>query len=587
MKGVHQMNWGKKVIIILTMVSLTIPVAYVYALSSVDTQDGGIGSSTHYLNQAPNIAIDPKVDNIIYPLLATPAIKKKGTSLTVQVDTKGKESAGWDVKINQTENSGVEGEFTLPITNVEKGSSHWKNSSSIYNVTVSIPDDIAENLYDLEINYTANGTRVKDEEPNSVKVINEFKKDFKFIHLTDIHVGSPRNISDPANANEAGMWNPDESKRWLYLQKTIKQVNLLKPDFVVLTGDLMFGQMNPQEYIYEYEETYRILKKFNVPVYIVPGNHDFYAQDATLADGAKYWEQYFGPQYYSFDYGSYAHMIGYNSFDWDKFDRQGHGTLSVPTWGGQIRDEQMDWIKQDLAKNEQTASNNQVKGLFSHHNPIWRDKDIWPSSDPEVGEYWKEYDTQHNPQNLPTLVKGEKLGIKYDQQWHGEGAHELIDIMKQYKVNIALHGHTHIDNITKQDGILYSTTASIELSAMPWVGYRVFQKEVDSADFNSYIYEGPDRSMPVYQKGNTSAGVVSFENKFALPNDGTQVTQTATVTNRLNKEITINIPFYMKPGQYKATNGQIIENKVYGTKQLIEMKVTIPANSSKEVKLTR
>lgn len=581
------MSWVKKAIMIIALVSLTIPVAYAYAMSSENTQDGGIGTSTHYLDEKPNIAIDPKVENIVYPLLATPAIKEKGTKLTVQVDTKGKEPADWDVKINQTENSRVEGEFTLPVTHVEKGESHWKDSSSIYNVTVSIPEDIAENLYDLEIGYTANGTRVKDEEPNSVKVINEFKKDFTFIHLTDIHVGSPRNISDPADATEAGMWNPDESKRWLYLQKTIEQVNLLKPDFVVMTGDLMFGQLNPQEYIYEYEETYRMLKKFNVPVYIVPGNHDLYAQDATLADGAKYWEQYFGPQYFSFDYGSYAHMIGYNSFDWHKFDRQGHGSLSVPTWGGQIRDKQMDWIKQDLEKNGQTASGEQVRGLFSHHNPIWRDKDIWPSSDPEVSEYWQEYDAQHNPQNLSTLVKGEKLGIKYDQQWHGEGALELIDVMKQHKVDIALHGHTHIDNITEQDGILYSTTASIELSATPWVGYRVFQKEAGSDGFNSYVYEGPDRSMPVYQDGNSSAGVVSFENKFALPNDGTQVTQTATVTNRLNKEITIHIPFYMKPGQYNASNGQIIENKEYGTKQLIEVKATIPANSSKEVKVTR
>ncbi|WP_082226438.1 metallophosphoesterase family protein [Planococcus halocryophilus] len=345
------MNRRKKVIIVM-MVLLMIPAAYVYAVSSVNTQDGGIGNSAHYLNQNQSIEIDTKVDKIIYPLLATPAIKEKGTSLTVQVDTKGKEPKDWDVKINQTENSGVEGEFTLPVKSVEKGSYHWKNSSSIYDVTVSIPGDIPENLYDLEISYTANNMHVKDEEPNSVKVVNEFKEDFTFIHLTDIHVGSPRNISDPADVTEAGMWNPDESKRWLYLQKTIKQVNLLKPDFVVMTGDLMFGQMNPQEYIYEYEETYRMLKKFNVPVYIVPGNHDLYAQDATLADGAKYWEQYFGPQYFSFDYGSYAHMIGYNSFDWHKFDRQGHGSLSVPTWGGQIRDKQMDWIQQDLEKTD-------------------------------------------------------------------------------------------------------------------------------------------------------------------------------------------------------------------------------------------
>ncbi|KSU85875.1 3',5'-cyclic AMP phosphodiesterase CpdA [Fictibacillus enclensis] len=579
------MKIWKTIIGIITIASVAFPVTQAHALTSMDKQDGGIGNTTHYMEKNPDIAADPKVKNIIYPLMATPAIKKKGSALTIQVDTKGKDPSGWNVKLNENSNSKVEGEYSLPVTKAEKGSSYWKNSSSIYNVTVSIPNDVTEKLYDLDVSYTADGAQVKDEEPNSVKVVNDFKKDFRFIHLTDIHVGSPRNIQDPANATEAGMWNPDESKRWLYLQKTIKEVNLLKPDFVVLTGDLMFGQMNPKEYIYEYEETYRMLKKFDVPVYIIPGNHDFYAQDATLTDGAKYWGEYFGPEYYSFNYGPYCHMVGANSMDWDKFDRQGHGSLSVPTWGGQIRQAQMNWIKKDLEQNDQTANANQVKGLFSHNNPVKRDREIWPSSDPDVQEYWKEYDAQHNPQNLSTLLKAEELGQKYDQLWHGEGAQELVDVMKQHGVSFSLHGHTHTDNITQQNGILYTTTASIELSATPWEGYRTFQKDPDSKNFNSYIYEGTDRSIPVYENGNSAAGTVSFEANLAQPNDGTQGAQTATVTNRLKKEVTITVPLYMKPGTYKATDGEITENKLYGTKQWMELKVTVPANSTKEIKI--
>ncbi|WP_226536580.1 metallophosphoesterase family protein [Fictibacillus halophilus] len=581
------MGWKTKLTAFAIASALSIPAGHANALTSVDKKDGGIGNTTNYLDEIQNISLDPKVENIIYPLMATPAIKKNGSELTVKVDAKGKEPAGWDISLNPTEAAQVEGKYTLPVKSVQKGSSYWKDSSSIYEVTVTIPEGIPEELFDLEVSYTGDGTRITDDEPNSVKVVKEYKKDFKFMHLTDIHVGSPRNIADPANVTEAGMWDPDKSKRWLYLQKTIKQVNLLKPDFVVMTGDLMYGQMNPQEYIYEYEETYRMLKQFNVPVYIVPGNHDYYAQDATLADGAKYWEQYFGPQYFSFDYGPYAHMIGYNSFDWHKFDRQGHGTVSVPTWGGQIRDQQMEWIKKDLAENKATAQESQTSGLFSHHNPIWRDRDIWPSTDPNVQEYWKEYDAKHDPQDLSTLLKGEKLGIEYDQQWHGEGSHELIDVMKQNDVDISLHGHTHIDNITEQDGILYSTTASIELSAKPWVGYRLFEKDAAADTFNSYIFEGPDKSMPVYQDGNTSAGVVSFENTFKLPNDGSQVTQTATLTNRLNKPVTVNIPFYMKQGTYTSSAGEIIETQVYGTKQFVEVQITVPANSVKNIELTR
>lgn len=587
LKGVQHMGWKTKLTAFAIASALSIPAGHADALTSVDKKDGGIGNTTNYLDEIPNISLDPKVENIIYPLMATPAIKKNGSELTVKVDSKGKEPAGWDISLNPTEAAQVEGKYSLPVKSVQKGSSYWKDSSSIYEVTVTIPNDVPEELFDLEVSYTGDGKRITDDEPNSVKVVKEYKKDFKFMHLTDIHVGSPRNIADPSNATEAGMWDPDKSKRWLYLQKTIKQVNLLKPDFVVMTGDLMYGQMNPQEYIYEYEETYRMLKQFNVPVYIVPGNHDYYAQDATLADGAKYWEQYFGPQYFSFDYGPYAHMIGYNSYDWHKFDRQGHGTISVPTWGGQIRDQQMEWIKKDLAENKATAQDGQTSGLFSHHNPIWRDRDIWPTSDPNVEEYWKEYDAKHDPQDLSTLLKGEKLGIEYDQQWHGEGSHELIDVMKQNDVDISLHGHTHIDNITEQDGILYSTTASIELSAKPWVGYRLFEKDAAADTFNSYVFEGPDKSMPVYQDGNTSAGVVSFENAFKLPNDGSQVTQTATLTNRLNKPVTVNIPFYMKQGTYNPSAGEIIETQLYGTKQFVEVQLTVPANSAKNIELTR
>ncbi|TYR81549.1 hypothetical protein FZC66_06845 [Priestia megaterium] len=575
----------KKLIVFTAVFLLMLPGLHTNAFELVNVQDGGIGETKNYLESDREISLDPKVNEIIYPLLATPAIKKKGTELTVKVDTKGEKPGGWTVKLNETQNSGVEAEYSLPVTSFKKGTSYWKNSDSIYEVTVTIPKSLAENLYDLEVSYTASGKRHTDEEPNSVKVVGNFKEDFTFIHLTDIHVGSPRNIQDPANLIEAGMWHPDEKKRWLYLQKTIKQVNLLKPDFVVLTGDLMFGQMNPLEYIYEYEETYRILKKLNVPVYIVPGNHDYYAQDATLTDGAKYWEQYFGPQYFSFDYGPYAHMIGYNSYDWHKFDRQGHGSLSVPTWGGQILDKQMNWIKEDLAANEQTAQNGQIKGLFSHHNPMWRDRDIWPSTDPEVREYWKQYDEQHNPQKLTTLLKGEKLGIKYDQQWHGEGSHELINIMEDYDVNVSLHGHTHEDNITMQNGILYSTTASVELSAKPWAGYRIFQKEKGTDEFRSYVYDGTENSMPVYQFGLTAPGIVSFENQFELPNDGSQVIQNATVTNRLKKEITLYLQFYMKPGSYQTTSGKIIKSKLIGNKQHVEVQVKVPPYSVKKVSL--
>jgi 3',5'-cyclic AMP phosphodiesterase CpdA len=588
-------NLLKKLIIGSMLLSI-LPLASVAngsLLNVAGTKDGGIGNSTNYLDSVPNIAIDPKVNEIIYPLFATPAIKQKGQTLTVKVDSKGTDAGAWNVKLKQTNHSALTTEYELPVQKAVESDSYWKKSSTIYDVTVQIPDNTPEKLYDLEVSFTGNGKRITDEQPHSVKVVDKFKKDFTFLHLTDTHVGSPRNLGDPDNvsgtdpaiAKEAGMWDSDEKKRWLYLQKAIKEVNLSNPDFVVVTGDLMYGQMNPQEYIYEYGETYRVLQKLNVPVYIVPGNHDYYAQDATLADGAKYWEQYFGPQYFSFDYGPYAHYIGYNSFDWHKFDRSGTGTVSVPTWGGQIREEQLNWITEDLATNAKTADSGQIKGLFSHHNPLWRDRDIWPQSDPEVESYWKQYDAQHNPRSLTALLLGEKLGIKYDQQWHGENAQELTDVMKQYNVNLSLHGHTHIDDVTEKDGILYTTTTSVELTGKPWVGFRNFKMK--NGEITSYKYDDLGHSIPVYQNGDTKSGVMSFDAGYSVPNDGKATSQEAAVTNRLEKSITVTVPFYMTAGSYQVSSGTVKQSYSDGEKQYLEVEVTVPANRTETIKVVK
>ncbi|MCA0986980.1 metallophosphoesterase family protein [Guptibacillus algicola] len=582
----------KAIFAVIMMVVLIAPFSVLSAENSIDTvgkRDGGIGKTTNFTDFAPNTSLDKKINDIIYPLFATPAIKKKGQTLTMQIDTHGKEAASWDILLKPNSNSAVTETHSLPVKDIDIGKSHWKDSEKIYDVTVTIPEDIPEELYDLQVEYTANGQRHSDEQPHSVNVVDEYEKDFEFLHLTDTHIGSPRNLGnqddpstvDPGRTKEAGMWNPNEDDRWLYLQKAIKEVNLKNPDFVVVTGDLMYGQMNPQEYIYEYEETYRMLQQLEVPVYLVPGNHDYYAQDATLADGAKYWENYFGPQYFSFDYGPYAHFIGYNSFDWHKFDRQGHGTVSVPTWGGQIREEQLDWVKQDLEKNAQTAQPNQIRGLFSHHNPLWRDRDIWPKEDPDVQKYWEQYDAKHNPQSIETLALGEKLGIEYDQQWHGENAHELIDVMKQHNVDISLHGHTHIDDVTKEDGILYTTTTSLELSGKPYVGFRPL--EVKDGNVVNYNYQDPHHSIPVYENGDTERGVMSLESSYKNSNDGHSSNLTATITNRLDKAMTVTVPFYLVKGDYNVSEGTVTQNTASGDKQHIEVEITVPAKSSKEI----
>lgn len=60
--------------------------------------------------------------------MATAVIKKKGAQLTLQVDTKGKDPAGWEVKLNEKQNSGVDAVFKLPVTKVGQWDPHWKTA---------------------------------------------------------------------------------------------------------------------------------------------------------------------------------------------------------------------------------------------------------------------------------------------------------------------------------------------------------------------------------------------------------------------------------------------------------------------------
>ncbi len=310
-----------------------------------------IGKSINYVSNMPGIKVDTKkVREIIYPLFTVPAIIKKGENLSVKVDTGGLVPSNWSVTLTSIDGSPVTFSRTLNVIGISSGSSYWRTSSTIYEVLVDIPADILSALYDITVSYNTSSGMISDTQPHSVCVVDEYNKDFSFVHLTDMHVGSPRNNLDSTEVNEAGFWSPDKFRRWLYIQKTIREVNLLKPDFVVITGDIVFGQLNPLEYVYEYEEIYRVLKEFKVPVYIVPGNHDCYAQDAMITDGQLYWTNYFGPRYFSFNYGPYAHFTGADSFDWDKSDRAG-AELLVKTWGGQIREAQMSWIRSDLETN--------------------------------------------------------------------------------------------------------------------------------------------------------------------------------------------------------------------------------------------
>ena len=145
--------------------------------------------------------------------------------------------------------------------------------------------------------------------------------DFYFVQLSDVHWG----YSGPAN--------PDALNT---LKKTIATVNALdvQPDFVIFTGDLTHTTDDPKERRKRMGEFKEIAAGLKVKtVRFIPGEHD-----ASLDNGAAYKEN-FGLTNYTFDHKG-VHFIVVDN---------------VSDAGAKIGDAQLDWLKEDLAKQAKDA----------------------------------------------------------------------------------------------------------------------------------------------------------------------------------------------------------------------------------------
>ncbi len=439
-------------------------------------------------------------------------------------------------------------------------------------IDVEIPRSVPLDLYDIHVLFKGEipggyldlipperrESIREDTQPHAVQVIKEYKNEIKVLQVSDIHVygqeiqnafginylsfvlreprpGTPDRMLDeihhalmpgyqdfPLDTDCDGV--PNEGA--MYLQEIIQAINLINPDFVVFTGDSVYGQKNwntyPKdawpwpgtpgdmgtEYRFEYTWFYDELLALNVPIYLAPGNHDGYCWDGHVDeggvehdDGLEIWQDLFGPVYYSWEYGDYL-FFALNTMDWPKLDpapvqeprdRNGENILSYVTnphkWHGQLRGNgdrwkegdpppgsglrwdpknpddysgQLGWLKRVLEANPDKTA----KGIFMHHDPIQ------PSgSDPEMWAH-------------PGLSDRHFL---YLPAGEGEGSQSLVHLMKTYNVDFVATGHEHqdrIDGVPWYDGT--GQVVSINSTAVePGVGPEALIPAAQ-ADFNGY-----------------------------------------------------------------------------------------------------
>jgi 3',5'-cyclic AMP phosphodiesterase CpdA len=205
---------------------------------------------------------------------------------------------------------------------------------------------------------------------------------FTFVHCTDTQIG----FGDKSE----GFVHSDS-----LLTAAVDAINSLKPEFTVVTGDLVNDVDDPLQ-----DELFRKgIARLDIPYYLLPGNHD-YRNDWT--EKIK---------------NDYVAQRGYDRFSFTKNGCAFIGIDSnrIKAKATEAENEQWAWLEGELKK----AKKAKYTFLFLHC-PIFK----------------KDIDEPEDYENFPM-----------------ESRRKYIDLLKEYGVDAVLAGHTHKDYDTVFEGI--------------------------------------------------------------------------------------------------------------------------------------
>jgi predicted phosphodiesterase len=326
------------------------------------------------------LAVGDTLTVIQRPLINIPTIVKVGDTLIIDCEA-GSGTTGWAAEL-------VRSGWQVPMTVV---GSTYDASTTWWEIAALVPPVPLYDLYDLVV--TAGGG-IADTTWNAVRVITEFKDDYYFIHVTDTHL--------PTHLYYYESGADTDTSEIVDLREVIKDINIINPEFVLLTGDLV-NEGELEEFLNKqyFTRSQALLREFEVPVYLTSGNHDLGGWDETPppdGNARRNWWRFFGwkrcdsppagapwyTQNYSFDYGN-VHYIGLEAYiNYDGWRSSIYGSDSF-TQG------QMEWLAEDIAAHSSSAA--QV--LFYHYdfsnqinlNSLGVDMALWGHTHSNTDDY--------------------------------------------------------------------------------------------------------------------------------------------------------------------------------------------------------
>lgn len=218
-------------------------------------------------------------------------------------------------------------------------------------------------------------------------------KQFTFVQITDIHLDAL------------------EEHR-IFFEEAVREINKINPAFVIATGDLVLEAERVT--ISQAKEWYDIysglISTFNIPVFNMVGNHDVVGirckKDISTEPGynKEMYRDYFGPTYYSFDWGSYHCIV----LDPNEF-LDGNQFYRIPNY-------QVEWLRKDLSYRQ-----GEPLLVFFHEPTItWEDRTevlnlLNQHSTKMFSGHWH-LDALIDSQGIPEQVTGALCG----EWWRGD-----------------------------------------------------------------------------------------------------------------------------------------------------------------------
>jgi 3',5'-cyclic-AMP phosphodiesterase len=236
----------------------------------------------------------------------------------------------------------------------------------------------------------------------------------RFVHLTDTHIQPELKAADGC-------------------AMCIERINRLEPDFVIVGGDIVFdaAEVGLDRAGRVFDLWGAALKNLQAPVYHVVGNHDIFGvgtKSGVAPDhpsyGKKMFEDRIGRRYYAFENRGWHFIVLDSIF-----------ITPERSFIGRIDDEQMEWLKRELAS-------------------IPKTKPLVVSTHIALVTAFLQVASSQTPADMLRIANG----------------HAVLDLLWQHNLKLVLQGHTHIREIVNYRGCQFITSGAV--SGNWWRGAR-------------------------------------------------------------------------------------------------------------------